>query len=40
MAIFAWRNTDFPAEDASEMARAIVTDIESYLDYAPFGFPQ
>jgi hypothetical protein len=39
-AIFAGRNTYLPAEDSSEMARASVTNIESYLDYAPVGFPQ
>jgi len=39
-AIFAWRNTYFSAEDLSEMAWASVTNIESYLDYAPVGLPQ
>jgi hypothetical protein len=38
--IFARRNTDLSAEDSSEMARAGVTNIESYLDYAPVGLPQ
>src|ERR1700693_5153311 len=37
-AVFAWRNADFSAEDLSEMAWASVTNIESYLDYAPFVF--
>jgi hypothetical protein len=39
-AISAWRNTYFSAEDLSEMAWASVTNIESYLDYAPVGLPQ
>src|ERR1700676_5233307 len=39
-AVFAWRNTYFSAEDLSEMAWASVTNIESYLDYAPVGLPQ
>jgi hypothetical protein len=39
-AVFAWRNADFSAEDLSEMAWASVTNIESYLDYAPVGLPQ
>jgi len=39
-AIFARRNTYFSAEDLSEMAWASVTNIESYLDYAPVGLPQ
>ena len=38
--IFARRNTDLSAEDSSEMAWASVTNIESYLDYAPVGLPQ
>src|SRR4030088_3672640 len=36
-AIFVWRNTNFSAEDLSEMAWASVTNIESYLDCAPVG---
>ena len=39
-AIFAWRNTYFSLEDLSEMAWASVTNIESYLDYAPVGLSQ
>ena len=38
-AISAWRNTYFPMEDSSEMARASVTNIETYLDNAPVSFP-